>query len=491
VRDLYPAYKPSSERELTELWKTCVFAFDASALLDCYRLTPASCDEYFWALEKVKDRIWLPHQAGLEYYDNRVEVIETGEASYGRIPQIARDAANVFKKALDRYRQYRWIEADRWESILERAVEQIVSEISAENHVLSGYPSVDPIEQRLQTLFAGKVGDPYLSMYKIFTRAEQRIQLSIPPGFKDSAEKKDFHRYGDIVLWFQLLDFAKASKKGLVFITSDSKADWWNRANGKTAGVRPELVQEMHMAAGVRFHMYTPNRFMEYAKQFFGSQEGAPVLERTADELLEVQNQKAAEAERERIPVATLDLYEQFVKGLTSPPPTYSYEQFIKGLTSPPPMNFYEQFLQDIPSRSLASPYAEIFRWLASPNPYEQLVKGLASRLGPYEHILKALNSLSKPREPLPTSPPDPSQAGLTADAEGKRSDNVRHNLPVADIKTRPLDSDGEGDQRGPVQAEGQSENQGQAEKLTAQNDDPEPPGPTGESKSSDDHNSK
>ena len=298
MRDLYPGYKSPSDDDLTELWKTCIFAFDASALLDCYRLTPTSCDEYFWALEKVKDRLWLPHQAGLEYYDNRIEVIESGEASYERIPQLARDAANLFKKSLDRYRQYRWIDAERWMSILDSGVQQIISEISKEEHVLKGYLATDPIEARLQTLFAGKVGDPYPSMYEIFMRAEQRLQLSIPPGFKDLADKKDFHRYGDVVLWFQLLDFAKSSKRGLVFITSDAKTDWWSRESGKTSGVRPELVQEMHVAAGVPFHMYTPNRFMEYAKQFFGSAETAPVLDRAAQELLEVQSEKEAESER-------------------------------------------------------------------------------------------------------------------------------------------------------------------------------------------------
>src|ERR1022692_4157401 len=298
MRDLYPGYKSPSDDDLTELWKTCIFAFDASALLDCYRLTPTSCDEYFWALEKIPTRLWLPHQAGLEYYDNRIEVIESGEASYERIPQLARDAANLFKKSLDRYRQYRWIDAERWMSILDSGVQQIISEISKEEHVLKGYLATDPIEARLQTLFAGKVGDPYPSMYEIFMRAEQRLQLSIPPGFKDLADKKDFHRYGDVVLWFQLLDFAKSSKRGLVFITSDAKTDWWSRESGKTSGVRPELVQEMHVAAGVPFHMYTPNRFMEYAKQFFGSAETAPVLDRAAQELLEVQSEKEAESER-------------------------------------------------------------------------------------------------------------------------------------------------------------------------------------------------
>jgi PIN like domain len=298
MRNLYPGYTRFSDDELAEMWKSCVFAFDASALLDLYRLTPTSREEYFWALEYVKDRIWLPNQSGLEYYENRKAVITTGEGSYQQIPKLVTESASHFRKQLDRYRQYRWIEADRWLSVLDNTVKELVDQIEKEKHVLENFLEHDPVEKRLQTLFGGKVGAPYPSMHAIFSHAEQRLQLRIPPGFKDSAEKKDFHHYGDVVIWFQLLDFAKESRRDLVFVTSDTKADWWAQQDGKTLGVRPELVQEMYVVGGVHFHMYTPNRFMEYAKQFFGPREDVHALDQTAKELLEVQEEKAAESDK-------------------------------------------------------------------------------------------------------------------------------------------------------------------------------------------------
>jgi hypothetical protein len=48
-------------------------------------------------------------------------VIAIGEASYEEIPKIAQEASNRFRKALDAYRQYRWVEADRWIAILEKS----------------------------------------------------------------------------------------------------------------------------------------------------------------------------------------------------------------------------------------------------------------------------------------------------------------------------------------------------------------------------------
>ncbi len=124
--------------------------------------------------------------------------------------------------------------------------------------MLKGFPETDPVEQRLDEIFDGKLGPPYTNMHDIHVRAQQRLELSIPPGFRDAAEKKDFHRYGDVVLWLQLLDYAKAQKKSIILVSSDAKTDWWLKRNGKAIGPRPELLEELHATAGVAFHQVLP-----------------------------------------------------------------------------------------------------------------------------------------------------------------------------------------------------------------------------------------
>src|SRR4051812_7811043 len=108
MRTSYPGYARRTEHYFEKLWAECAFTFDASALLDLYRLTPDTSDAVLNLLGRLKERLWLPHQAGLEYKDNRIQVIETGLGSYSRIPQIAREVAKTYRKTLDMYRQYRW-----------------------------------------------------------------------------------------------------------------------------------------------------------------------------------------------------------------------------------------------------------------------------------------------------------------------------------------------------------------------------------------------
>jgi hypothetical protein len=59
--------------------------------------------------------------------------------------------------------------------------------------------------------------------------------LQIPPGYRDKNPKKEgFKKYGDGVLWFQVIDYAKSQKKTIILITDDQKDDWWRIEKGET-----------------------------------------------------------------------------------------------------------------------------------------------------------------------------------------------------------------------------------------------------------------
>ena len=61
MKNAFPGYIKKSEKEFAKLWAECVFAFDASVLLDL-RLKPPTRDEIFGVLDQFEQRIWLPHQ---------------------------------------------------------------------------------------------------------------------------------------------------------------------------------------------------------------------------------------------------------------------------------------------------------------------------------------------------------------------------------------------------------------------------------------------
>ena len=52
--------------------------------------------------------------------------------------------------------------------------------------------------------------------------------------------------YGDLILWFQIIDYAKEKKCPIIFVTNDVKEDWWQQEkDDKTKDTpRHELLYE-------------------------------------------------------------------------------------------------------------------------------------------------------------------------------------------------------------------------------------------------------
>lgn len=89
------------------------------------------------------------------------------------------------------------------------------------------------------------------------------------PGYKD-AKKGETDKYGDLVIWFELIEHAKAHKKPIIFVTDEKKDDWWLKTKGEIVSPRPELINEMQKKAGVTFYLYSASRFIEYALTYLG-----------------------------------------------------------------------------------------------------------------------------------------------------------------------------------------------------------------------------
>ena len=136
------------------------------------------------------------------------------------------------------------------------------------------------LRNKITELFDGKVGPPYglEKLEAIYKLGDKRYREKIPPGYSD-AKKEGTERYGDLVLWFQIIDKAKEIRKPIIFVTDDGKEDWWYIFKGQTIGPRPQLVDEMLAEATVSFYMYHPESFMEHLKNLLKSDIEPKVIE--------------------------------------------------------------------------------------------------------------------------------------------------------------------------------------------------------------------
>src|SRR5688572_20517997 len=75
MRDLFPGYYRPTAEEFDRLWSEAWFVVDANILLNLYRYQERARNEFLAVLDTIASRLWVPHQAVLEYQRNRVRVI--------------------------------------------------------------------------------------------------------------------------------------------------------------------------------------------------------------------------------------------------------------------------------------------------------------------------------------------------------------------------------------------------------------------------------
>ncbi len=240
-------------------------------------------EELLDILKQISDRLWVPHQAALEYHRDRLRVIGQQAAAYDSVQKLLSDSRKKLEndlRSLAGRGRHPFVDANH---LLER-ITIVFTEIEEEMKGLSQeHPDLideDPIRETITALLEGKIGSPYASerIREIYKIGKTRYESKIPPGYQDAA-KGNTRQYGDFVLWFQIIDQAKAARRPIILVTDDRKDDWWLRFKGQTIGPRPELVNEIVAETGLSFYMYSADPFMEHAREYLERQVSQQAIE--------------------------------------------------------------------------------------------------------------------------------------------------------------------------------------------------------------------
>lgn len=276
----FSGYYELDAKDVTRLWEEAVVVFDTNVLLHTYRVPKKTREQLLSILKKIKNRIWIPYQVGVEYQRNRISVLrdEFGR-SKGIVDEVRKLHGQFLRTVRDLDMKERGVgaEVDAELQVMEKAAEALFGHLKKgmDGHVAPG--EEDPILGTLTTLFDGRVGPRPTGQEEVdalYEKAQRRYAAKMGPGFMDESKAGDLYQvdgiiydrqYGDYLLWSQLLAFVKANKqKDIIFVTSDVKQDWWLDTKSKS-GIRPlpELCMEMSREGGAeRFWMYTLHEFM-------------------------------------------------------------------------------------------------------------------------------------------------------------------------------------------------------------------------------------
>lgn len=326
-----------TEEEEKELFEKGHIIFDSSALLSFYGYTERIAEEYFDKVFKtLKGRLWLPAQVIYEFEKNREKVITKPKGEYlnltksngkkdggylesiengielirrntksihGQIktlsertikddkhPHISQKCISEFKDALKVFESNIEILNEGYDILLndtEKQIEEKTKELTEKT--LS-----DNFRERLDSFFDHGKPYPYEKMLEIIKEGQFRYDNEIPPGYKDEKEKIGFQMYGDLLLWFQIIDYAKEKQKPIIFVTNDVKEDWWHPdSDSQNSDVpRHELLFEFKDKSKQKIWFYTIDRLIYKSNEYLDTEVSDEVIE-------EIQNVNVSNIDQE------------------------------------------------------------------------------------------------------------------------------------------------------------------------------------------------
>lgn len=287
MKNKFFEYRNLELPQIEALWKSATFVLDTNVLLNLYRYSENTSEKLLGALLTVSDRIWLPYQVGFEFHENRLSVI-TDQA----------EKCEEFMKSLDRIiaeienkNRNPFLASDLTKKV-SHIKNEIDNELSNKIDSYRHYIKKDPILEKLDNIFCYKIGEEYTpeKLDKIFKEGEGRYKKRIPPGYED-AKKNEDKKFGDLIIWYEIINYASTNQCDIIFILDDKKEDWWLKHQGMIISPRPELLKEFNIKTGKQIHLYRPFQFLEY----FNSYQEDKIQKETIEEVKNYTNNSNTE----------------------------------------------------------------------------------------------------------------------------------------------------------------------------------------------------
>ncbi|WSA77007.1 PIN-like domain-containing protein [Streptomyces sp. NBC_01799] len=274
-----------------------IVVLDTNVLLSLYEYTPAARQQVLEALQSVQSRLWLPHQVGLEFVQNRHRIIIGRKKALEEARRILRnklgDAKTAIKEArahtqkmLIKYAQDTDASGELDAKISNKAIDELLSGWSKtlEGQVtrLSDYDiSISPgsegdtVLSQVASLFGDQIADPpdpAKTRQRVEEASSYRFPNLIPPGFKDAGKDTALSSSGDFLLWEETIAHmaGSADRSRLLFVSNDTKEDWYQPpGEGRNASRPwPSLANELRLRTGAELRIETPGDFYRGVNRF-------------------------------------------------------------------------------------------------------------------------------------------------------------------------------------------------------------------------------
>ena len=234
-------YTPSTIDKETEdrLWEFGIIVFDTCAILDFYYMIPEYQSIMADILESLSEKIWLPAQVVYEYNKNRENVMLKPISEKYKDKDIQNnhfvDNLKAFISLWEKQYYHPYLTTEKLNAIktslaiIEPEIDKIKTIVSREyqdrKHEIKEIKNNDELAEVVNEL---QHGEPFLfsEIKEIINEGTIRYANQIGPGYMDAEDKDGIRKYGDLIIWKEILKYVNREQKDIIFITDDVKGDW-------------------------------------------------------------------------------------------------------------------------------------------------------------------------------------------------------------------------------------------------------------------------
>lgn len=262
MRKIFEGQLPLDDEATDKVIEDAFVVLDTNVLLDLYRYSKDTSSDFLNILESIQDDLWMPHHVGWEFLRRRA----TLRASATEKHEIRLKALNELQKAMGKTGgDESHVGGDTDEETFERALTSYIQRLKNHRKAIKDWATgaADDMLESILDLYEDRTGQ---APSEVWYSEQQRIgkaryEQGTPPGYMDSS--KPSNRFGDYYIWRQCIEHAKALQRPLIFVTGDSKEDWWEKLGNEVLGPHAELVQEFWNETRQRFILMNPTSFYD------------------------------------------------------------------------------------------------------------------------------------------------------------------------------------------------------------------------------------
>ena len=239
---------------IKDLLETHIVVLDTNVLLNTYRYSPEFSEFALECIKAVAEHVVLPATVFLEYSRHyRSAYAEMGKRFLTTVDEPKKQINNAKTKILGscaNLTRLQYPDVDLLESSLSEKMDAVLkvlenyyedhTSIDLTQHYWNG---TDRLNQLVTSL---SVMQPLThdEIYMWCDEGEKRYKKQTPPGYKD-AKKDGVRKYSDLFIWKEILRYARAERKDVIFVTDDAKEDWWE-INGNDSCFHSQLMDEFN-----------------------------------------------------------------------------------------------------------------------------------------------------------------------------------------------------------------------------------------------------